>query len=119
MPTEAVHGRQGWRFIGLRGIDLPGTRLIGAFIATLGLPQLNPINEQMKVRMGAIFGSGHDYTYLYPGIQKVVQAAGRVIRSQQDQGVVMLIDDRFGDSKVKQLLPRWWSVALANSVSVE
>lgn len=68
------------------GIDLPGARLIGAFIATLGLPQLNPVNEQMKLRMGAIFGAGYDYTYLYPGIQKVVQAAGRVIRSQQDRG---------------------------------
>ncbi|WP_313285157.1 ATP-dependent DNA helicase, partial [Pseudomonas sp.] len=50
------------------GIDLPGARLIGAFIATLGLPQLNPVNEQMKLRMGAIFGAGYDYTYLYPGI---------------------------------------------------
>ncbi len=93
------------------GIDLPGARLIGAFIATLGLPQLNPINEQMKQRMGVIFGSGYDYTYLYPGIQKVVQAAGRVIRSQQDQGVVMLIDDRFGEGRVRQLLPRWWAIA--------
>ncbi|MBT2372877.1 ATP-dependent DNA helicase [Pseudomonas fluorescens] len=92
------------------GIDLPGTRLIGAFIATLGLPQLNPVNEQMKLRMGAIFGAGYDYTYLYPGIQKVVQAAGRVIRSQQDRGVVMLIDDRFDESRVKQLLPRWWAI---------
>jgi Rad3-related DNA helicase len=43
----------------------------------------------------------------------VVQAAGRVIRTQQDQGVVMLIDDRFGDNKVRQLLPRWWSIASA------
>lgn len=93
------------------GIDLPGARLIGAFIATLGLPQLNPVNEQMKQRMGAIFGSAYDYTYLYPGIQKVVQAAGRVIRSQQDQGVVMLIDDRFGEARVRQLLPRWWAIA--------
>ncbi|RZI20420.1 ATP-dependent DNA helicase [Pseudomonas orientalis] len=91
------------------GIDLPGARLIGAFIATLGLPQLNPVNEQMKARMGAIFGAGYDYTYLYPGIQKVVQAAGRVIRSQHDQGVVMLIDDRFGETRVRQLLPKWWS----------
>ncbi|PSL93653.1 ATP-dependent DNA helicase [Pseudomonas sp. R9.37] len=91
------------------GIDLPGARLIGAFIATLGLPQLNPINEQMKARMASIFGSGYDYTYLYPGIQKVVQAAGRVIRSQQDEGVVMLIDDRFGEARVRQLLPRWWA----------
>ncbi|QHG23819.1 ATP-dependent DNA helicase [Pseudomonas sp. DTU12.1] len=92
------------------GIDLPGARLIGAFIATLGLAQLNPVNEQMKLRMGAMFGAGYDYTYLYPGIQKVVQAAGRVIRTQQDQGVVMLIDDRFAEPKVRPLLPRWWSV---------
>ena len=92
------------------GIDLPGARLIGAFIATLGLAQLNPVNEQLKRRMAAIFGAGYDYTYLYPGVQKVVQAAGRVIRTQQDQGVVMLIDDRFGESKVRQLLPRWWSI---------
>ena len=93
------------------GIDLPGARLIGAFIATLGLAQLNPVNEQLKRRMAAIFGAGYDYTYLYPGVQKVVQAAGRVIRTQQDRGVVMLIDDRFGESKVKQLLPRWWAIA--------
>ncbi|MGY2234511.1 ATP-dependent DNA helicase [Pseudomonas gingeri] len=90
------------------GIDLPGQRLIGAFIATLGLPQLNPVNEQIKQRMAALFGSGYDYTYLYPGLQKVVQAAGRVIRSQQDRGVVMLIDDRFAEAGVRQLLPRWW-----------
>jgi Rad3-related DNA helicase len=92
------------------GIDLPGARLIGAFIATLGLAQLNPVNEQLKRRMAAIFGAGYDYTYLFPGVQKVVQAAGRVIRTQQDRGVVMLIDDRFGESKVRQLLPRWWSI---------
>ncbi|MBV4474803.1 ATP-dependent DNA helicase [Pseudomonas botevensis] len=92
------------------GIDLPGARLIGAFIATLGLAQLNPVNEQMKRRMAAIFGAGYDYTYLYPGVQKVVQAAGRVIRTQQDRGVVMLIDDRFAESRVQQLLPRWWQL---------
>src|SRR5690606_27475510 len=92
------------------GIDLPGARLIGAFIATLGLAQLNPVNEQLKQRMAVLFGAGYDYTYLYPGLQKVVQAAGRVIRSQEDQGVVMLIDDRFGEGKVRQLLPRWWSI---------
>lgn len=92
------------------GIDLPGSRLIGAFIATLGLAQLNPVNEQMKQRMAAIFGAGYDYTYLYPSLQKVVQAAGRVIRSQQDRGVVMLIDDRFAEPRVRQLLPGWWSL---------
>jgi len=92
------------------GIDLPGTKLIGAFVATLGLPQLNPLNEQMKQRMTALFGCGYDYTYLYPGLQKVVQAAGRVIRSQTDRGVLMLIDDRFAEPRVRQLLPGWWAI---------
>lgn len=93
------------------GIDLPGERLIGAFIATLGLPQMNPVNEQLKARMDALFGKGYDYTYLYPGLQKVVQAAGRVIRTTQDQGVVHLIDDRFARPQVRRLLPGWWAVS--------
>ena len=88
------------------GVDLPGTRLIGAFIATLGLPQMNPVNEQFRRKMG------YDYAYLYPGIQKVVQAAGRVIRTQQDEGVVYLIDDRFAQPGVQALLPRWWSTSV-------
>lgn len=92
------------------GIDLPGARLIGAFIATLGLAQVNPVNEQLRQRMTAIFGNGYDYTYLYPGLQKVVQAAGRVIRTPEDQGMVMLIDDRFAEPRVRQLLPDWWAV---------
>lgn len=92
------------------GIDLPGARLIGAFIATLGLAQINPVNEQLKQRMSLLFGAGYDYTYLYPGMQKVVQAAGRVIRGQEDSGVVVLIDDRFAESKVRQLLPAWWAL---------
>ncbi|MDF2643376.1 MAG: box helicase [Pseudomonas sp.] len=108
-----THDSQGIGFAVLggafgEGIDLPGARLIGAFIATLGLPQLNPVNEQFKQRMAGLFGDGYDYTYLYPGVQKVVQAAGRVIRSQTDRGVVMLIDDRFAEHKVRQLLPSWW-----------
>lgn len=92
------------------GIDLPGTRLIGVFIATLGLPQMNPVNEQMMHQMEETFGRGYDYTYLYPGIQKVVQAAGRVIRTEQDQGVVYLIDQRYRRTEIKKLLPSWWDV---------
>ena len=97
------------------GIDLPGARLIGAFIATLGLPQTNPVNEQIRQRMELIFGAGYDYAYLYPGIQKVVQAAGRVIRSQSDRGIVYLIDDRFARPEVRQLLPAWWQVQAAKA----
>ena len=93
------------------GIDLPGKRLIGAFLATLGLPQFNAVNEQISVRMEQLFaGKGYDYTYLYPGLQKVVQAAGRVIRTPQDEGVVHLIDDRFARTEVRRLLPDWWQV---------
>lgn len=94
------------------GVDLPGERLIGAFVATLGLAQLNPINEEIRQRMDSLFGNGYDYTYLYPGLQKVVQAAGRVIRTPEDQGVLYLIDDRFARPEVRRLLPSWWQVEL-------
>ncbi len=103
------------------GVDLPGSRLIGAFIATLGLPQVNPVNEEIKKRLAAYFDNddaqgspepdrAYNYTYLYPGLQKVVQAAGRVIRTQSDQGVIYLMDDRFTRAEVMDLLPRWWAV---------
>ena len=92
------------------GIDLPGDRLIGAFIATLGLPQMNPVNEQIMQRMERTFGNGYDYTYLFPGLQKVVQAAGRVIRTKDDRGVVYLIDDRFTRKSLRDLLPQWWRI---------
>ena len=110
-----VPGGQGVGFAVLggvfgEGVDLPGSRLIGAFILTLGLPQTNRVNETMRARMQARFGSGYDYTYLYPGLQKVVQAAGRVLRSETDEGVIYLIDDRFKRREVRQLLPSWWRV---------
>jgi len=93
------------------GIDLTGTRLIGAFIATLGLAQFNPVNEELRRRLDTAFGAGHDYTYLFPGIRKVVQAAGRVVRTLTDRGVLHLIDDRFARPDVLRLLPTWWRIA--------
>ncbi|MBK1711878.1 ATP-dependent DNA helicase [Rubrivivax gelatinosus] len=92
------------------GIDLPGTRLVGAFVATLGLPPVDAVQEAMKTRLDARFGTGWDYTYLVPGLQKVVQAAGRVIRTPEDRGVLHLVDDRFGRAEVRALLPGWWRV---------
>jgi Rad3-related DNA helicase len=92
------------------GIDLVGTRLIGAFVATLGLPQFNPVNEELRRRLAGEFGAGYEYTYLFPGIRKVVQAAGRVIRTPSDRGSVHLIDDRFARPEVLSLLPSWWRV---------
>lgn len=91
------------------GIDLPGRRLIGAFVATLGLPQVNAVNEQFRRVVDAEVGAGFEYTYLYPGLRKVVQAAGRVIRTTADRGTLYLIDERFERASVRELLPAWWS----------
>jgi DNA excision repair protein ERCC-2 len=95
------------------GVDLPGKRLIGAFIATLGLPQFDEVNQAICERMQERFGRGHDYTYLYPGLQKVVQAAGRVIRTDTDTGTVLLMDDRYLQGRYRNLLPAWWRIASA------
>ncbi|WP_069383157.1 ATP-dependent DNA helicase [Halomonas caseinilytica] len=92
------------------GIDLPGERLVGAFVVTLGLPPLDPINEALKHRLQARFGRGDDYAYRVPGMIKVVQAAGRVIRGPGDRGVVVLMDDRFARRENRALLPDWWQV---------
>jgi DNA excision repair protein ERCC-2 len=92
------------------GIDLPGDRLIGAFVATLGLPQFDGINEEQRRRHETRYGAGYEYTYLFPGIRRVVQAAGRVVRSVSDRGSLHLIDDRFARPEVLALLPRWWAL---------
>ena len=99
------------------GVDLPGRRLIGAFIATLGLPQLNPVNEQLRRSLERQLGRGFEYAYLYPGLRKVVQAAGRVIRSPEDTGTLYLIDERFRRQEVRELLPRWWRPAAGAAAS--
>jgi DNA excision repair protein ERCC-2 len=90
------------------GIDLPGDALVGVFIATLGLPPFDDYHKQLAHRLQARFGQGYAYTYLYPGIRKVIQAAGRLIRTPEDRGVVELMDDRFGSAEVQELLPSWW-----------
>lgn len=78
---------------------------------TLGLAQVNPVNERMRQRLDelGVYGKGYDAIYLYPGLQKVVQAAGRVIRTTSDQGVLHLMDERYGRAEVGRLLPGWWS----------
>jgi Rad3-related DNA helicase len=92
------------------GVDLPGTRLIGAFIATLGLPPVSPLQDQVRERLDAMFGADHGYADLVPGMQKVVQAAGRVLRSVDDRGWVWLLDRRYRRPEVRALLPAWWQV---------
>ena len=90
------------------GIDLPGTRLSGVLVATLGLPPFDESHRLLSERLQARYGRGYDYTWLYPGLQKVAQAAGRLIRTPEDQGVIVLIDDRYTRAEVRALLPDWW-----------
>ncbi|MGB0958146.1 MAG: ATP-dependent DNA helicase, partial [Litorivicinus sp.] len=92
------------------GVDLPGRRLIGVFIATLGMPAREPLTELLRARMDRHNGNGFDYAYRYPGLQKVVQAAGRVVRTLSDTGVVFLLDERYRKLENRQLLPSWWGL---------
>ena len=65
----------------------------------------------MRARLDHLFGSGHGYADLVPALQKVVQAAGRVLRSPEDRGWLWLMDDRYARAEVLELLPRWWHVS--------
>ncbi len=92
------------------GIDLSGDALQGVFIATLGLPQVNPVNEHLRDIMQQQFNQGYDFAYTYPGIQKIIQAAGRVIRTPTDLGYLWLLDERYHRGEIKNLLPDWWKI---------
>jgi Rad3-related DNA helicase len=95
------------------GVDLPGSRLIGAFIATLALPPVSPLQDQIRARLDALFGAGQGHADLVPAMHKVVQAAGRVLRTPDDRGWLWLLDDRYRRAEVQRLLPAWWGLAPA------
>ena len=90
------------------GVDLVGQRLIGAAIVGVGLPQVGPRQEMLRRYFDETRGDGFDYAYRFPGFNKVLQAAGRVIRTSEDKGVVLLIDDRFAAAGYRQLFPEHW-----------
>lgn len=90
------------------GIDLPGSALIGTMIVGVGLPMVNIKQEALRQSLGSHFGNGFAYAYQYPGMQKVLQAAGRVIRSEKDYGVVVLIDQRYFQQDYINLCPEHW-----------
>ena len=90
------------------GVDLAGDRLIGCAIVGVGLPQVSPRQEMLRRYYDAQNGAGFDYAYRWPGMNKVLQAAGRVIRTQEDKGVVLLLDDRFAQSEYTRLFPKHW-----------
>lgn len=90
------------------GIDLTEDRLIGAAIVGTGLPQVCNDREIVKGYFDARKMAGFDYAYLYPGINKVLQSAGRVIRTETDRGVILLLDERFSQRQYRESFPREW-----------
>lgn len=90
------------------GIDLKREQLIGAIIVGTGLPQMSNEREILMNYYEKRSGEGFDYAYRYPGMNKVLQAAGRVIRTAEDVGVIELLDERFLQSDYKNLFPREW-----------
>lgn len=90
------------------GIDLTEEKLIGAIIVGTGLPQTGNEREILKAYYEEKEGAGFEYAYRYPGMNKVLQAAGRVIRTTKDRGIIALLDERFLDSSYRSLFPREW-----------
>ena len=90
------------------GIDLKNDRLIGAAIVGTGLPQISNEQEILKDYYDGHGGCGFDYAFRYPGMNKVLQAAGRVIRTTEDRGIILLLDERFLTRDYERLYPREW-----------
>lgn len=90
------------------GIDLVGERLIGVVVVGVGLPQLGLERDLIKEYFDRQAGSGFAYAYQYPGFNRVQQATGRVIRTETDRGIIVLIDDRFSHARYRHLFPSHW-----------
>jgi len=90
------------------GIDLRAERLIGAVIVGTGLPQVCNERELFRNYFDEINNSGFEYAYLYNGMNKVLQSAGRVIRTSDDRGAILLLDERFGTEQYRKLFPQEW-----------
>ena len=91
------------------GIDLKKDRLIGAIVVGTGLPQVCNEREILKQYYDRRDMDGFDHAYRYPGMNKVMQSAGRVIRTDEDTGVIVLLDERFGQAQYRSSFPREWA----------
>lgn len=98
------------------GIDLAADRLIGAVVVGTGLPQVCNDREIVKQYFDSRGMDGFDYSYRYPGMNKVLQSAGRVIRTENDRGIIVLLDGRFCQKQYQELFPREWKVSRIGSV---
>jgi Rad3-related DNA helicase len=89
-------------------IDLPGKALVGVVVVGTGMPRTSSEREVIRSYFDAKEGKGFSYAYTYPGLSKVLQAAGRLIRTENDSGVVLLLDDRFLERELREAFPREW-----------
>lgn len=90
------------------GIDLSGDSLIGAVVVGIGMPGISYEREAMRAYYDEKYEEGKQFAYIYPGMNRVLQAAGRVIRREEDRGVIVLVDDRFDDPIYKKIIPTLW-----------
>ena len=93
------------------GIDLPGEQLVGVTVIGVGLPSLSIERDLLALYFDRKEKDGFDYAYRYPGMQRVLQAVGRLIRSEEDQGAALLVDRRFLESRYEELFPSWWRIS--------
>ena len=102
------------------GIDLVGKRLSGAVIVGVGLPAVCMEKDLVRDYFNTTQKAGFEFAYLYPGINRVLQACGRVIRTENDRGVVLLIDQRYSTYRYKSLLPAYWySVSVSSQQQLD
>jgi DNA excision repair protein ERCC-2 len=98
------------------GIDYIGDKLHGVLVVGVAMPQYNPYNELLRGYFDEAFGNGFDYAYTYPGMNKVIQAVGRVIRTEEDKGVAILFDDRYSHRTYRELFPKSWTHAITRTM---
>ena len=112
IDTEDIQTLVGFCVMGgifSEGIDLKNDSLIGAIIVGTGIPQVCLERELIKAYFDENEENGYEYAYMFPGMNKVLQAAGRVIRTHEDRGVIALLDERFCYNTYRNLFPREWS----------
>jgi len=90
-------------------IDLPGEQLSSVAIVGVGMPQMNRDTKELQAWYDQRQGAGFEYTFVYPGMQKVGQALGRVVRGMEDHGSALLVDPRYHQAQYRELLPPWWN----------
>ena len=87
------------------GIDFKGEQLIGVIVVSVGLPQINEESDQLREYFDSVYDKGFAYAYQYPGMNKVLQATGRLIRDFEDSGVILLLDERYANQSYRPLFP--------------